>query len=100
MERFCKKSGEAPTWDEISEQYDSEKERLQVRDYALDQRLAQAQSGPHRFSDAATKAISQGAQDVSRAESTVRRTAASLDTSEHLATIAQVRCRKMLKKPY
>ena len=46
MERFCKKSAEAPTWDEISEQYDPEKERLHVRDYAVDQRLAQAQSGP------------------------------------------------------
>jgi len=46
IERFCKKSAAAPTWEEISEQYDPEKERLHVRDYALDQRLAQAQSGP------------------------------------------------------
>lgn len=83
MKRFCKKIYDAPTWDAVAEQYDPNKERLYVRDYKLDQRLAGLKSDPKTsFSSAASKEAKQGAQDVSRAESE-----ASLDTSEHLATM-------------
>jgi transposase InsO family protein len=39
MERFAKKIDEAPFWEEVSNRYDSKKERFQVRNYVLDQQL-------------------------------------------------------------
>ena len=45
MERLSGKIHNAPCWEELANQYDAQKERLYVRDYKMDQRLARLFSG-------------------------------------------------------